>query len=129
MPRKVALLIGVGQYAEDSGLQSLQCPMNGVVAVESLLRDVNIGGFDQVIALPNPEVGNARSRIGEVFGSLAKDDLALFYFTGHGIKDMGGKFYLTTATTQCFADGRLNPGTALEADFIKGVIGSSYAQR
>jgi len=129
MPRKVALLIGVGQYAEDSGLQSLQCPQNGVAAVESLLRDVNIGGFNEVIALPNPDVGSARSRIGEVFGGLAKDDLALFYFTGHGIKDMGGKFYLTTAETRCFADGRLNPGTALEADFIKGVIGSSYAQR
>lgn len=129
MPRKVALLIGVGQYAEDSGLPSLQCPTNGIDAVEWLLWDVNIGGFDEVIALPNPDVGTARSRIGEVFGRLAKDDLALFYFTGHGIKDMGGKFYLTTASTKCFADGRLNPGTALEADFIKGVIGGSYAQR
>ncbi len=129
MPRKVALLIGVGQYAEDSGLRSLQCPMNGIAAVEGLLRDGNIGGFDEVIALPNPDVGTARSRIGEVFGGLAKDDLALFYFTGHGIKDMGGDFYLTTKATQLFADGRLNPGTALEADFIRRVIGSSYAQR
>lgn len=129
MSRKVALLIGVGQYAEDSGLQSLQCPMNSVSAVESLLRDVNIGGFDNVIALPNPDVGTARSRLGDVFSSLAKDDLALFYFTGHGIKDMTGDFYLTTAATQLFADGRLNPGTALEADFIRRVMGNSYAQR
>lgn len=129
MSRKVALLIGVGQYAEDSGLPSLQCPMDSVSAVESLLRDANIGGFDDVVALQNPDVGTARSRIGDVFSSLAKDDLALFYFTGHGIKDMAGDFYLTTAETKLFADGQLNSGTALEADLIKRVMGRSYAQR
>ena len=129
MGRKVALLIGVGQYGEGSGLQPLQCPMNGVHAVQEILNDAKIGGFDQVIPLINPDVGTARRRIGEVFGSLAKDDLALFYFTGHGIKDMTGDFYLTTAETQLFADGRLNAGTALEAAFIKQEIGRSYAQR
>jgi formylglycine-generating enzyme required for sulfatase activity len=103
--------------------------MNGVHAVQEILNDAKIGGFDQVIPLINPDVGTARRRIGEVFGSLAKDDLALFYFTGHGIKDMTGDFYLTTAETQLFADGRLNAGTALEAAFIKQEIGRSYAQR
>ena len=103
MGRKVALLIGVGQYGEGSGLQPLQCPMNGVQAVQEILNDAKIGGFDQVIPLINPDVGTARRRIGEVFGSLAKDDLALFYFTGHGIKDMTGDFYLTTTETQLFA--------------------------
>ena len=129
MGRKVALLIGVGQYREGSELPSLQCPMNGVHAVQEILNDAKIGGFDQVISLINPDVGTARRRVGEVFGSLTKDDLALFYFTGHGIKDMTGDFYLTTTETQLFADGRLNAGTALEAAFIKQEIGRSYAQR
>ncbi|MEA5464350.1 SUMF1/EgtB/PvdO family nonheme iron enzyme [Leptothoe sp. PORK10 BA2] len=77
----------------------------------------------------NPDVGMMQARIGKVFGQLKKDDLVLFYFTGHGIKDMAGKFYLSTAQTEKFENDTLNPGTAVSADFVKGVIGNSLAQR
>ena len=127
MGRKIALLIGVGEYG--NGLQPLNCPLNGVREMEAVLLDAKVGGFDEVILLENPDVGTARSRIGEVFAQLTKSDLVLFYFTGHGIKDMTGDFYLATTSTQLFDNGRLNPGTALEADFIRRVIGGSYAQR
>lgn len=127
MARKIALLVGVGEYGE--GLKPLQCPAKGVEAMQAILSDPNIGGFDQVVPLINPDVGEMRSRIGEIFASLTKQDLALFYFTGHGIKDMNGDFYLTTAQTHLFENGRPNPGTAVEADFLRRVIGSCYAER
>lgn len=127
MARKIALLIGVGDYG--NGLKPLRCPVNGVNAMQGLLENPDIGGFDQVVPLVNPDVGTMQSRIGEVFGQLSKNDLALFYFTGHGIKDMSGNFYLSTTQTQLFENGSLNPGTAVAADFIKRVIRGSYAQR
>ncbi|WP_346290897.1 caspase, EACC1-associated type [Sphaerothrix gracilis] len=127
MTKKVALLVGVGNYG--AGLKPLQCPANGVQELEAVLTKSEIGGFDHVIPLIDPDVGTMRSQLGEVFASLKKSDLILFYFTGHGIKDMSGDFYLTTTQTQLFENQRLNPGTAIEADFIKRVIRNCYAQR
>ena len=127
MARKIALLIGVGEYG--NGLKQLRCPANGVEAMQGLLESSDIGGFDEVVPLINPDVGTMQARIGAVFGQLSKNDLVLFYFTGHGLKDMTGKFYLSTAQTQLFESGTLNPGTAVSADFVKSVIGNSLAQR
>ena len=127
MGRKIALLIGVGEYGD--GLKALRCPANGVAAMQSVLSNPAIGGFDQVVPLVNPDVGEMRSRICEIFAQLTKRDLVLFYFTGHGIKDMTGDFYLTTAQTQLFENGRPNTGTAVEADFLKREMSNSLAER
>ncbi|MEA5467073.1 hypothetical protein VB741_25350, partial [Leptothoe sp. PORK10 BA2] len=47
MAKKVALLIGVGEYG--NGLKPLRCPANGVGAMQVLLENPNIGGFDEVL--------------------------------------------------------------------------------
>ncbi len=127
MARKIALLIGVGNYG--SGLKPLRCPVNGVAAMQTLLESAEMGAFDQVIPLVNPDVGTMQTQIGEVFGRLTKQDLVLLYFTGHGITDMSGNFYLSTAQTQLFENNSLNRGTAVSADFIKRVMGDSLAER
>ncbi|MGC1306070.1 MAG: SUMF1/EgtB/PvdO family nonheme iron enzyme [Phormidesmis sp.] len=127
MVRKIALLIGVGDYG--TGLKPLRCPANGVAAVCEVLKNPEIGGFDEVVALVNPGVGEMRSRICEVFAATTRQDLVLFYFTGHGIKDMTGDFYLTTTQTQLFENGRPNAGTAVEASFLKREVSNSMAAR
>ncbi|ESA36582.1 sulphatase-modifying factor protein [Leptolyngbya sp. Heron Island J] len=129
MARKIALLIGVGEYG--NGLKPLRCPANGVGAMQELLENPEIGGFDQVVPLINPDLFTMRSRISEVFTqNLTQHDMVLFYFTGHGIKDMmSGKFYLSTAQTQLFGNGSPNMGTAVSADFLKDVIESSPTRR
>ncbi|MEM8502734.1 MAG: SUMF1/EgtB/PvdO family nonheme iron enzyme [Cyanobacteria bacterium P01_D01_bin.1] len=127
MAKKVALLIGVDDYG--MGLKSLRCPTNGVAAMRSVLRNPEIGGFDQVVALMDPDVGEMRSRICEIFAHLKKEDMVLFYFTGHGIKDMSGDFYLTTTQSELFESGRPNAGTAVEAHFLKRELSNSWAER
>jgi formylglycine-generating enzyme required for sulfatase activity/uncharacterized caspase-like protein len=127
MAKKIALLIGVSDYG--AGFKTLRCPANGVEAMRSVLSCPTMGGFDEVITLVNPDVGEMRSRICEVFAQLTKQDLILFYFTGHGIKDMTGEFYLTTAQSELFKNGRPNAGTAVEADFLKREISHSLAER
>ncbi len=127
MARKIALLIGVDDYG--TGLKSLRCPTNGVAAMRSVLRNPEIGGFDQVVTLMDPDVGEMRSRICEIFAHLQKEDLVLFYFTGHGIKDMSGDFYLTTTQSELFESGRPNAGTTVEAHFLKRELSNSWAER
>lgn len=127
MARKIALLIGVDNYG--AGLKSLRCPTNGAAAVRSVLSNPDVGGFDEVITLFDPDVGEMRSRISEIFAKLSKRDLVLFYFTGHGLKDMTGSFYLTTAQTELFSNGRPNAGTAVEAHFIKRELSNCLAAR
>ena len=127
MARKIALLIGVGQYGH--GLKPLNCPANGVEAMRSLLQNPNIGEFDQVIALVDPGQGEMRAQIGKTFADLNKEDLVLLYFTGHGIRDDYGNFYLTTTESYLFDNGVINAGTAVEADFVKGAIARCYAER
>ena len=70
-----------------------------------------------------------RSHISEVFAKLTKRDLVLFYFTGHGLKDMTGDFYLTTGQTELFSNGRPNAGTAVEAHFLKRELANCSAER
>ncbi|MEO0805015.1 MAG: SUMF1/EgtB/PvdO family nonheme iron enzyme, partial [Cyanobacteria bacterium J06643_4] len=125
--RKIALLIGVGDYG--AGLASLQCPVNGVTAMQKVLLNAEIGGFDEAQVLINPDVGEMRSRISTTFAQLKKEDLALLYFTGHGIKDMTGDFYLTTTQSELFENKALNTGTAVEAEFVQRVMRNAYAER
>lgn len=127
MARKIALLIGVSHYG--AGLTSLRCPTNGAAAMRSVLSNPDIGGFDEVITLFDPDVGEMRSRISEVFVKLTKQDLVLFYFTGHGIKDMTGDFYLTSAQTELFSNGAPNAGTAVEAHFLRRELSNCVAER
>lgn len=124
--RKVALLIGIGEYGE--GLPPLQCPSKGVAAMQEVLGDTEVGDFE-VVPLINPGVGEMRAHISDTFAPLKKDDLALLYFTGHGLKDMVGNFYLSTAETKLFEDGQLSTGTAVESDFIQRVLSTCYAER
>ena len=125
--RKIALLIGVGDYG--TGLNSLQCPVNGATAMQKVLLNPEIGGFDEAQVLINPDVGEMRNGISTTFAQLRKDDLALLYFTGHGIKDMSGDFYLTTAQSELFENRALNTGTAVEDEFVQRVMRNAYAER
>lgn len=127
MGQKIALLIGVSEYGE--GLPSLQCPENGVEEMRALLSNPDIGEFNQVVPLVNPNVGEMRSRIEETLIGLSKEDLVLLYFSGHGVKDMYGKFYLTTKDSYKFESGEINQGTAIEAEFVKGALNRCWAER
>jgi formylglycine-generating enzyme required for sulfatase activity len=127
MSRKIALLIGVSNYGDRP--DPLRCTAKGVEAMQAVLSDPNIGEFDEVIPLFDPDLATMQRNIASTFNQAKKDDLVLFYFTGHGIKDMTGAFYLTTAQTEIFKSGEINAGTAVEASFIQRMIGNCCAER
>ena len=123
MSRRVALLIGVSEYGE--GIPSLSAPPNDVAAVERVLKDPNMGGFGEVRPLINPDVPTMQTAIQRIFKNLAKEDLVLLFFSGHGITDDNNRLYLTTkGTSKDFYQA-----TSVPAGFVQNISQECYAKR
>ncbi|OUL34435.1 hypothetical protein BV372_13595 [Nostoc sp. T09] len=124
---KVALLIGVSEY--EPGLNPLPAAVKDIEALQRVLKDPEMGGFDEVKALPNPDRQTMESEIETLFSSRAKDDLVLLFFSGHGIKDDSSKLYFATRTTRKNPKGELIRSTAVATNFVHEVMNNSRAKR
>ena len=123
MTKKFALLIGVSEYGE--GITSLSAPLNDVVAMKRVLENSNMGGFDEVETLTNPDPTAMQVAIQKIFANCRRDDLVLLFFSGHGITDDNNKLYFATkGTSQKFYES-----TSVPASFIQDISGKSYARR
>ena len=122
---KIALLIGVSDYA--SGLKPLPAAERDVAALQEVLQHLEIGEFDEVTVLKNPTLLKMRQAISKLYGNRDTEDLVLLYFSGHGLTDMSGKFFLTNCETEN-QDG-LDKATALEASFIHDLMENCDSER
>ncbi|MBE9202075.1 MULTISPECIES: caspase family protein [unclassified Nodularia (in: cyanobacteria)] len=120
---KIALLIGVSEYGE--GITPLSSPLNDVEAMQRVLQEPNLGGFEQVKPLLNPNAIAMRKAIQTLFKEASKEDLILFFFSGHGITNDEGHLYLTTCET---AKDDFE-ATAIDASFIQSQSKNCYAKR
>ena len=123
MSKKVALLIGVSEYGE--GIPSLSAPINDVAAMKRVLENPEMGGFDEVELLINPEPTAMRLAVQQLFVHLGKDDLVLLFFSGHGITDDNNRLYLTTKGTS----KDYYQATSVPASFIQDRSLESYTKR
>jgi len=123
MPKKVALLIGVSHY--EAGLPPLLAAPNDVEAMRQVLQDPDIGGFDGVETLIDPDPNAMRLAINRLFASCQKEDLAVLFFSGHGITDNEGRLYLTTRLT----DEQFYKATSVPASFVHDVMNDSRCKR
>ncbi|NER36758.1 MAG: caspase family protein [Oscillatoria sp. SIO1A7] len=123
MSKRVALLIGVSEYGE--GIPSLSAPPNDVAAVERVLKDPKMGYFDEVTPVINPDVPTMQTAIERTFKNLAKNDLVLLFFSGHGITDDNNRLYLTTKGTA----KDFYKATSVPASFIQDMSQECYAKR
>lgn len=98
MSRRLALMIATYRH-QDAGLRQLTAPAQDAEELADVLRHPDIAGFEVTILVneSNSAVGRA---IGEFYRSCRRDDLALLYFTGHGVKDDQGRLYLAMADTR-----------------------------
>ncbi|MBM3239487.1 hypothetical protein FJZ31_24605 [Candidatus Poribacteria bacterium] len=124
MSRKLALLIGNSEY-EDTNLARLRTPDADVNALAEVLRDVEIGGFDEVTPLINQPNDLIRRAIGRFFAGKTREDLLLLYFAGHGVKDDQGNLYLAIKDTE----RDLLRATAIPAVFITQEMDNSLSRR
>lgn len=125
---KVALLVGVSDYG--SGLTPLPGAVKDVEALQRVLQHPEISGFDDVKTLINPEPLVMQEAIQTLFtDNRTKDDLVLFFFSGHGIKDQRGELYFATRITHKNPQGELVKATAVPARFVQEMMSDSRSKR
>ncbi|QQZ30209.1 hypothetical protein HMY34_16370 [Thiothrix subterranea] len=107
MSRRIALIVGVSQYESRTGLHSLSAPVNDAQRVYKVLSEY--GDFDMLYPLPlaDGEVGSSgkvyahdlQAKLCEVLSPSTDEevDLAVFYFSGHGVSERGQVVYLSTS--------------------------------
>jgi len=84
--RRFALVVGCGQY---EFVEHLKNPLNDAIAIKQNLESL---GFE-VMHLENPNLKDLKIGIDNFGNALAKYDVGLFYFAGHGVQ-VGGLNYL-----------------------------------
>ncbi len=122
MPKK-ALLIGVSQY--EAGLPPLAAAPKDVAAMQRVLQSSELGAFDEVKMLIDPDLEAMQTAIDLLFQSCQKGDLGLLYFSGHGITDDSDRLYLATRRTS----KDTFRSTAVSASFIQGIMRDRSYQR
>jgi uncharacterized caspase-like protein len=124
---KAALLIGVSDY--EPGFNPLPAAVKDIEAMQRVLLDPEMGGFDQVKLLANPDPQTMQYEIETLFSSRVKDDLVLLFFSGHGIKDDSGRLYFATRITRKNVKGDLIRSTAVPANFVNDIMNNSRCRR
>ena len=125
MSNKYALLVGNAEYNDEK--LNLKTPVEDVLALERVLLDGSIGGFDEVRVLTNATLPQMRRAIGELFTQRHKpDDMLLFYFSGHGELDDDSNLYLMARDTE---RGSALSYTGLDSGFIANLMTRARSRR
>ncbi|MCL1490129.1 MAG: SUMF1/EgtB/PvdO family nonheme iron enzyme [Pseudanabaena sp. Salubria-1] len=121
---RYALLVGISNYNAD--LNPLPSAVKDVEALRQVLIDPEIGGFAEsdVTVLKNSERILIETAIYQLFANRKTEDLLLFYFSGHGVTDSRGDFYLTGLSTRKDA----LPPTAISSTYIHDEMNKSRSK-
>jgi hypothetical protein len=98
-----ALLIGNSAYpADEHNLQTLKGPVKDIAVLNRALADPGTGLFADTDVTLLPEASSARAirAMGRFFGDATRDDVLLFYFSGHGKLDQVGRLHLCMQDTE-----------------------------
>jgi TonB family protein len=121
--KKSALILANWQY-EDPLLRALVSPSKDAEALAGVLGDAGIGGFD-VQMLTNEPSYRVCEETEAFFGDRNRDDLLLFYFSGHGVTDDDGQLYYAARNT---LHKRLR-STAVSASWVNDVMNQCRSRR
>jgi uncharacterized caspase-like protein len=120
--RRRALLIASATYV-DPGLAALRAPTGDVGALADVLGDETIGGFE-VDRLVDEPTDTIKRRIEDFFRDSRRQDLLLFYFSGHGVLAQDRRFYFATASTEL----QWVRTTAIDDRFVNEAMDQSRAR-
>jgi caspase domain-containing protein len=118
-----ALIIATSKY-EDARLRQLRAPAADAQALERVLRDPEIGGFDVGVLLDQPHTALRRA-LAQLFRNRRTDDTLLVHLSCHGVKDSNGELYFASVDTET----ELLDATAVAASWLKDVMGRSRSRR
>ncbi len=121
---KFALLIGVSNYAGEN-LSNLPAATKDATALKEILEDPQLGNFDEVTVLSDPSRDEMARTIAVWIDKKQSDDLALLFFSGHGLKDSLGSLYFAASDT----DRELVDATGIAANYVRSRFQRSKPQR
>lgn len=124
MSRRLALIVGNNEY-NDSTLAKLVAPNEDANGLAQVLRDPEIGHFDEATVLINEPAYVVRRAIAQLYTKRKRDDLLLLYFSGHGVLNEHGYLYLATKDTE----REFLSATAIPANFITDEMDRSHSRR
>jgi hypothetical protein len=84
--RRFALIVAVSDY-QDPDFQQLIGPGKDAEALVSVLKNPDIGGYDDVKVIKNESSYKINKEIHAFFSDRKRNDLLLLYFSCHGVKD------------------------------------------
>ncbi len=121
--QRSALIVATSLY-EDSRLSALEGPALDAEALQGVLADAEIGGFDVHVAVDS-HVDALRRTLESFFADRGRDDLLLVHFSCHGLKDDDGQLYLAAADTQI--DRLLSTG--IDATWVNRLMSRCRSER
>jgi Caspase domain len=125
---KFALLIGVSEYG--AGIPALPECVIDIDEMQRVLRHPEMGGFEKADVLKDPQRQEMEDAIYQLFDNCQKDDLLLFYFSGHGMMDEDeNKLHLGNRDTRNKENGNLYEPSAVSAEFINKRLNYSRSKR
>ena len=122
--KKKALLIGNANFL-DPKIKPLTAPHDDIKDLRNLLVDKSIGGFEPFDPIFDVGVTAAKTAISKLFRNALPDDLIVFYYAGHGIRDDDGRLYLAVPETNSASID----ATALEASYILNKLKKSPSRK
>jgi uncharacterized caspase-like protein len=121
--QRSALIVATSRY-EDDRLSTLEGPALDAEALQGVLSNAEIGGFDVRLAVDS-HVDALRRTLESFFADRARDDLLLLHFSCHGLKDDDGQLYLAAADTQI--DRLLSTG--IDATWVNRLMSKCRSER
>jgi hypothetical protein len=127
MARK-ALLIGTKTYQD--GFKPLNSAPHDIEALAGLLRHPEVGGFEpeNVRVLIDRASGDLATEIEKWYLQHSKDDFALLFIAGHGVKDADRKLHFAATNTQKVGESLITT-TAVAASSLSNWMQKSKSKR
>ncbi|MBW4473830.1 MAG: caspase family protein [Stenomitos rutilans HA7619-LM2] len=125
--QKLALVIGVSEY--ESGLPPLPSAIRDVEAMRRVLEHPEMGNFNQVKSLLNPDPKTMEEEIEILFSGRTREDLVVLFFSGHGILDEKDKLYFSTRTTRKLTGNNFVKTSMVSARFVQERMSDAGCQQ
>ena len=127
--KRLALLVGTSEYPECEKLAPLHGSLLDVDAMQRVLVANGEFATDDVVVLKNASRQAIEDAIHNLFNASdrKKDDLVLFYFSGHGIVDEANKLFLGTPSTRKEGSKIVKP-TTVAAAYLQDAMNESKSQ-